>query len=98
MWRWLLLASLFFPLISSQAARYPVHIDEAQSVSTLLIIAGTTCGEIEYKMIGEPYYLGAELHVWNEDDCDPEPFRIVTGYWWADWVCNCNECVKVSTP
>jgi len=96
--RCLLLLALFFPLIHNEAARYPIHIDEAQSVSTLLVITGYSCGEIEYQMIGEPYYLGAELHVWNKDDCDPEPFRIVTGYWWADWVCTANDCIEVTIP
>ena len=95
--RLLLVFSLFFPLLHSEAAHRPVEIDGAQSVSTLLQITGTGCN-LGYKMIGQPYTIPSVLHVWSEGECEDEWFFINTGYWWADWVCTGEDCIEVTAP
>jgi len=94
--RLLLVCSLFLPLVSYEATRYPLELESARSVSTLLIITGTTCGEINYYMLGGYYDQDTTLYLWNEEDCEKEPFYINAGYWWADKVCSGDECVIVS--
>jgi hypothetical protein len=95
-WRVVLLLALFFPLVHNEETRYPLEMEGAQSVSVLLRVWGTTCGEVGLKIIGGHGTQDAKLYLWCE--CEQMFFYLQTGFYWTDYVCSGDQFIEVTTP